>query len=338
MARLRAFLLSVGLQVGHVAADRVTLRANPIRKVVNMLDSMLKKVEAEGEAEEELFNKFMCYCKNGRGALEDSISEAETKVPQVSSAIEETGAEIKQLAADLEAAKADRKEAEAAVAEATALREKEEAEYAKVSGDFKTNIAAMGKAVAAIEGGAGGSFLQSSAVPLLRKISINMDLNPGDRDVLSAFLSTSDSQGNSGEITGILKQTKDTMEADLADATAKEEEAIKSFDAMSKAKAKEIQALTEEIESKTARHGEAKVALVNAKEDLEDTLEALAEDKKFLAELDKSCATKEGEWAERQKMRAEEMLAIHETIKILNDDDSLELFKKTLPGSSLLQL
>merc|ERR1719387_1500680 len=38
-------------------------------------------------------------------------------------------------------------------------------------------------------------------------------------------------------------------------------------------------------------------------------------------------------------MRSEEITAIQETIKILNDDDALELFKKTLPGSaSLLQL
>merc|ERR1712151_877352 len=98
-------------------------------------------------------------------------------------------------------------------------------------------------------------------------------------------------------------------------------------------------ALTDEIESKTVRHGEAKVELVNLKADLSDTQEALLEDKKFLEEMDKSCSTKEAEWAERQKIRAEEMLAIHETIKILNDDDALELFKKTLPGSSsFLQL
>merc|ERR1719316_1421809 len=128
------------------------------------------------------------------------------------------------------------------------------------------------------------------------------------------------------------------MVSDLADATAKEEESNKDFESMSNAKAKEIQALTDEIEAKAVRHGEAKVELVNLKEDLSDTQEALLEDKKFLAEMDKSCATKEAEWAERQKMRAEEMLAIHETIKILNDDDSLELFKKTLPGSSFLQL
>merc|ERR1719161_573056 len=34
------------------------------------------------------------------------------------------------------------------------------------------------------------------------------------------------------------------------------------------------------------------------------------------------------------KLRGEELLALADTIKILNDDDALELFKKTLPGAS----
>merc|ERR1719473_495901 len=39
-------------------------------------------------------------------------------------------------------------------------------------------------------------------------------------------------------------------------------------------------------------------------------------------------------------MQGEELLALADTIKILNDDDALELFKKTLPGSasSLVQV
>merc|ERR1719159_1135167 len=36
--------------------------------------------------------------------------------------------------------------------------------------------------------------------------------------------------------------------------------------------------------------------------------------------------------------RADELVAIGETIKILNDDDALDLFKKTLPSPSLLQV
>merc|ERR1712153_109748 len=54
----------------------------------------------------------------------------------------------------------------------------------------------------------------------------------------------------------------------------------------------------------------------------------------FLAELQKGCATKEKEWSVICQLRSEEMLALADTIKILNDDDALELFKKTLPGAS----
>merc|ERR1719390_52205 len=130
----------------------------------------------------------------------------------------------------------------------------------------------------------------------------------------------------------------DTMQASLEKATADEEAAIKDFDALVAAKTKEINALSKEIESKTARIGELGVELVTLKEDLDDTTKSLAEDEAFLKDLDKNCKTKEDEWAARQKIRAEELLAIADTIKILNDDDALELFKKTLPTPSLLQL
>merc|ERR550537_1517765 len=55
-------------------------------------------------------------------------------------------------------------------------------------------------------------------------------------------------------------------------------------------------------------------------------------------ELKKSCSSKASEFEERVKARSLELVAIAETIKILNDDDALDLFKKTLPSPSLLQL
>ena len=57
-----------------------------------------------------------------------------------------------------------------------------------------------------------------------------------------------------------------------------------------------------------------------------------------MAELQKGCATKQAEWDERCKVRADELLALADTIKILNDDDALDLFKKTLPSASFLQM
>jgi hypothetical protein len=56
--------------------EKVRLNVNPIRRVVTMLQNMQKKVAEEGKKEEELFDKFMCYCKNGKGALQASIETA----------------------------------------------------------------------------------------------------------------------------------------------------------------------------------------------------------------------------------------------------------------------
>lgn len=330
-------VLASCLQTGEASGLKVTV--NPIRRVVTMLQMMSNKIVAEGKKEQDLFEKFMCYCKSGKGALEDSVGDAETKIPKLEAGIKELDATVGQLLADITKAKADRTEAETAVAEATSLREKEAAAYAKSSSDMKTNVAAMGKAVGAISKGMGGAFLQSSNSNVLRKLSVDMDMSSVDRDVLSSFLSESTGYAPaSGQIVGILKQMLDTMSKELADATAAEEASVKSFNDLVAAKEKQINALTQEIEDKTARSGDDAVKLSEMKEDLEDTQESLAEDKQFLAELEKSCATKGDEWDLRCKTRTEELLALADTIKILNDDDALELFKKTLPAPALIQI
>merc|ERR1719272_1046546 len=76
------------------------------------------------------------------------------------------------------------------------------------------------------------------------------------------------------------------------------------------------------------------------KNDLGDTAQGLLEDKKFLQDLDKNCKIKAAEHAENVKMRGLELEALADTIRVLNDDDTLELFKKTLPSASasLLQV
>jgi peptidoglycan hydrolase CwlO-like protein len=338
-----ACLLGLACASNQGVAGKVKLAVNPIRRVVTMLQSMQAKVAQEGEKEKVLFDKFMCYCKNGRGSLETSIESAKNSNEQLASSIKETSATLTVTKADLKAAQTDRADAKAAVAKATALRSKEAAAYAKESSELETNIAAMKKATSAIEKGAGGAFLQTSTASVLRQLSVTMDLSSMDRDMITSFLTQGQGEASgyvpqSGQITGILKQMTDTMVASLATATQEENSAIKEFNGLIAAKTKQINALGKEIESKTSRIGELGVELVTLKEDLDDTTKSLIEDEAFLKDLAKNCKTKEDEWAVRQKVRAEELLAIADTIKLLNDDDALELFKKTLATPSLLQL
>merc|ERR1712079_671226 len=125
----------------------------------------------------------------------------------------------------------------------------------------------------------------------------------------------------------------------MGEAEAAEAEAIKAYDALMAAKEKEVETLNAQIETKLTRKAELGVELAGGLNELEDTKASVAEDEKFLAELGSSCATKEKEWAEVCKNRQLELVALTDTIKILNDDDALELFKKTLPSAaSLLQV
>merc|ERR1740115_428682 len=288
-----------------------------------------------------MFDQYMCYCNNADGTLGKSISDAETKIPQVESSIKEGAALKKQLAAELKEAQVSRVEAKDAIAKATAIRERESATYAKVKSDAEANIGALSKAIPAIEKGMGGAFLQTNSAAVLRQISESANMIPADRDILASFLSEGSNYApKSGEIVGILKTLHDEMTKDFADATADENSAVASFESLVAAKKKEIDALTKAIESKTMRVGELGVKNAEAENDLEDTKEGLAEDQKFLADLDGNCAKKKEEWAAYQAMQGTEAVALADTIKVLNDDDALELFKKTLPaaGSSFVQV
>jgi septal ring factor EnvC (AmiA/AmiB activator) len=323
----------------HAASSKVeeasATAVNPIRKVVTMLQNMQQKIAAEGAKKEEMFDKYMCYCKNADTTLAASISDAETKIPQVESSIKEGAARKKQLETELKDAQVSRVEAKDTIAKATALREKENKAFATKESELETNIGALSKAIPAIEKGMSGAFLQTRAASTLRQISLSADMIPADRDLLASFLSEGTQYApQSGQIVGILKTLKDEMDKDLADATSEENSAQGSFESLVASKKKEIEALTKAIESKTMRIGELGVKIAQMENDLEDTQEGMSEDKKFFADLDKNCELKKAEWAAYKEMEAKEMVALADTIKVLNDDDALELFKKTLPSAS----
>jgi chromosome segregation ATPase len=276
-----------------------------------MLQMMVKKIEAEAVKETELYDKFMCYCKNSDETLGKSIADADVKMPQLASDIKAAEAEKAQLEQDLQDHQTDRDSAKSAMAKATEIREKEAAAFAKEESNDKSNIDAIYKAIAAIEKGMSGGFLQTSAASILKKVVVsNVDLIDYDREQLVSFLQGSEEAPKSGEIVGILKQLASEMDKAYAEMVAQEEAAIKAYEELMAAKKKEIEALTKAIEEKMVRVGELGVEIVSMKNDLTDTEEALIEDTKFLADLKKNCASKTKEWDERCKTRSEELRAL----------------------------
>jgi len=267
-------------------------------------------------------------------SMKASIEATKQFAEESASKLEQLKAEKAQLEQDLVEHKSSREAATADLQTATDLRAKDAKDAAEAEADMSTNLDAMTKAIAALEKGM-GSFLQlghanldilqaalerSNAVDDMEKQSVLDFMQQGTNQEYAPA---------SGQIVGILKAMKDETSSDLKAAVAAEEKAVADFASLKAAKQSEIAAATSAIETKTARAGEVAVEVVQTADAVEDAQKEAAETAKFLEDLGAQCAAKEAQWDERQKMRAEEVAAISEAITILNDDDSLEIFKKT---------
>jgi len=322
-------------------AQRMTMTINPIRRVITMLEHIGKKVDEELKKDEDLYNKFECYCKTSSSELKTSISAATAKLPQLESGGKENEALQQQQGIELQKSREDVGIAKKAVAQATQIRQKERATFAKESAEMKTNIAAIGKAIKSLKAGT-AEFLQQGEADNVGRLSVELDMTTPDRDVLSSFLSDAQQEGGSeiqsGEILGILSRMQESMKKALVEAAQQDEQSEASFRDMVAAKEKEIAAARRASEDKIAQAGSSSVALARLDEDMEDTSKSLAEDKALLADLVIKCKARKIEWQGIKKSRMEEVQAIYGTIKILNDDNSLDLFKEALPSPSLLQM
>jgi hypothetical protein len=307
-------------------------KLNPIRKIVTLLQDMQKEIETDGKKEEEAYDKFMCYCDGNSGSMSSAAEESTQMVATLGSKLEALKAEKAQLDQELKGHQDSRAAAKVDLKKAANLRAKESEEYVATSTDMENNIAAMKKAIAALEKGM-GSFLQmpSNMVSLV-ETAVERSSAVDDfqkQDIMALLQGKQEYSPQSGQITGMLKAMLDEMSGDLKTTNSDEATAAQGFADLKAAKTSEVNAATSAIEQKTRRSGELAVEIAQTEDDLEDTQAEVAETEKFLGDLGAQCAAKKAEWSERQTMRAEEVAAISEAIGILNDDDSLDLFKKT---------
>lgn len=128
----------------------------------------------------------------------------------------------------------------------------------------------------------------------------------------------------SGQIFGMLKEMKDEFNRKLDTAEKEEQMARETFAKLKKALLDKIAAATDAKNQKSSELATTNLNLANAKQDLTNTREALAEDTKFLANLRERCTTADKEYNARQKTRGEEVVALNEAISILSEDSFRE--------------
>jgi len=112
---------------------------------------------------------------------------------------------------------------------------------------------------------------------------------------------------------------------------------VADFEALRAAKQEEIasaQKLIVQLDGAIADLGES---VADQLKELADVQAQLALDKEFLANLQKKCSETDADFEIRVKSRLEEISAVEDTIKILNADDSFNVFDKTV-NTGFLQI
>lgn len=321
----------------------------PVTKVVTLLQDMQDQLEKEADADEEVYEKMDCWCKTNDREKTTSLSDAQTKISQLTTTIETTTADSARLKQEIAQHNTDLQKSEESLASATKIRETQVAEFNSEEKDMIQSVKALDSAIVIL------SKHQKTAPALLEARSVNSALatvksvmqrhqdmllgiiTPKQRRlVLSlgqqpAFRQIGAQPGSqSGEIFGILRQMKETFEGNLAETQKDEAVNRKAFEELKAAKESEIKATQSATAQKTTQLAEAVQANALAQEELEDTQNQMSMDDSFLLDLKERCANTRTEYDARVAMRQQELTAIAEAIKILNDDQARDTFSKVM--------
>merc|ERR1719515_189538 len=157
-------------------------------------------------------------------------------------------------------------------------------------------------------------------------------MNPAQQSATTAFLQapfTGTYTSQSAQVLGIIKNMRDTFEANLADARETEKNAIAAYKKFMKIKKEAYDEMSDSYDEKQKSLGGNDGSLATKKKQLAEAKKQKASDEDFLDQLLPLCETKAKGYENRKMLRANEEAAIAEAISILNSDDAFATFGTT---------
>jgi hypothetical protein len=141
----------------------------------------------------------------------------------------------------------------------------------------------------------------------------------------------------STQIQGILKNMYDSFSTDLERSNAEESVKQKSFEELMATKKAELKTLQETLELHTYDEAQKTKKVAESKSQLDDAKFQLKSDETFFAESKAGCKAKAAAWAQRTRLRTEELQSFSKAIEILSSDSATKTFQNATT-TMLLQL
>merc|ERR1719217_571179 len=329
---------------------------NPVERVVELVSALKAKIQSDGKAEQAVYDKYACWCEKTTGRKSAAIEDAKTLISELSSSIVNlkgrlgsSGAEIqnlnKQIAENNEAQKS-----------AESLRKKENTDNLKkaikVLGDATTSqqrshltsshptTADEDAAMVETRMLTVAAGVRSALALYAKHNTEDMDLRKDDFANVKTFLSSPAAWVQTGAtsphkaeyttqstaIQGILKDMHDSFQRDLVDANEEETQKKADFDTLMETKRADLALLQKTLTKKTAEQGDDAKQLSDDEAERKETQKQLDTDEAFLDTTTESCKKKADEWAERSRLRSEELAGINQAIDILSSPEAKATF------------
>jgi len=340
----RSTILQQGLEM--------SLKERPVMKVARLLQDMQDQLQKELDDDKAVHELLSCWCKKNDQEKTAAIDLGEQKVEQLKATMDEAAAKIVELKTKRKATMDEMYSDQKALDTATALRMKEGQTFHGEETALLDAINAAKQAIVVLsEHHPELAQLRSLAkhlqdVRIVDLVSSSTSLRRTQQQMLKQFLQRASAASSSssflrisgfqsyapqsGQIFGILKQMLADFKESMSDAQAKELQAKEEYEALKAAKLAEIEAAKKAVEEMDVQIADATEKQVQAAQELEDVETQLGMDREFLAKLKKKCSESDAEYDARVKDRTEEIIAVQETIKILNTDEAFDNFDKTV--------
>lgn len=299
-----------------------------------MLEDMHGKGQKEMEAEAKQFAVFRDWCKDTAREKEYNIQTAAAELERLEADIQAHEAAEMQLGDALAALDADIAQWQADVKAATELREGERADYEETERDYAESVDALTRAIAVLKS---RQHDVKQADALLQKVASARRVSAASRAAVARARRFTPPEANAYEfqssgIVDLLKKLKSQFVDEKNELEKAEMNNRHEFDMLSFGLKDQIKNAQKERGAKAAKKSEHAADRAEATGQHADTSAGKAEDEKYLKETLAQRDTKEISFAERQKLRGEELDALQQAIDIMSGEGVSGAADKHLPA------
>jgi len=334
-------LCLVFLATGALAVEE-RAAANPLGKVVELLDSLAAKLAKDGEAEDKAFNAYVEWCDDTTKEQQFVIKTATTKVKELKATIEKATSDIEASEGKIEDLAGKIAKADGEQKDATLVREKEAKEFEEAESELVDTVDAVSRAIGIIEKEMAknpAAFMQvdaSSIANLVGALSSIVDaagVATADKNTLVAFVQAREQsddeeagapdpaayKSHSSGIMDVLEDLKGKAETELSDLRKAESNTKHNFNMLKQSLEDEIAYNTKEKQEEQDFLAETEGTKATATGDLATTSKRLAETESDLKATQDDCMKMASDHDASTAARVEEIKVVAEAKKILQD-------------------